>query len=288
MFFFVSLSKVGDHVAVHITHGPSPHKQQNSSPSNTGHPQIQPMSVSQFNSQYVPTQLLPIQYSQTKSVSVNDFTGSILAADRVNYYNKQQFRSSNGADSSCNRVLNESLYSNLIKPKSSRSMSTAINTTANTGSNNGNGASVGPHVNRIPILSQNIPLKTMPADQQFAEDRRKRSMSEKIELPFEQVSRAVKMHPIDIELVSTKKADVQLDVSASAAKAVNIPQQQAVSVLVVDEDYQTTIDNLSVSPPNSYLRKKQISNINGLNEINQMLNNNANSNSLINNSSKTR
>ena len=39
------------------------------------HPQIQPMNINQFNSQYVPNQLLPVQYTQTKSMSVNDFTG---------------------------------------------------------------------------------------------------------------------------------------------------------------------------------------------------------------------
>ena len=60
-----SVESPSSHVAVTIG-GPQTHAL---------HPQMQPMNIDQFNNQYVPNQLLPIQYTQTKSMSVNDFTG---------------------------------------------------------------------------------------------------------------------------------------------------------------------------------------------------------------------
>lgn len=58
---------------------------------------MQPMHLDHFNSQYVPKHMLPLTFTTAsganiapKSVSVNDFTGSILAADRNSYYNRQQ------------------------------------------------------------------------------------------------------------------------------------------------------------------------------------------------------
>jgi hypothetical protein len=160
---------------------------------NNAHPQIQPMHMTQFNSQYVPNQLLPIQYTQAKSLSVNDFTGSILTADRVNYLNKQQ------------QQLKRD-----VKP-ATRSLSTAINNN----NNNNNNIQHQNTTNRIPII---------------------------------------------------------FNAQRSSSQAVTLDHEPA------------TIEDLNLSPPNSYLRKKQINNTNNppkttttttttpLEEINKILN----------------
>jgi hypothetical protein len=58
------------------------------------HPQIQPASVAvdaRSNRSHSTTiSHLALGVHTAKSLSVNDFTGSIIAADRMNYYNKQQ------------------------------------------------------------------------------------------------------------------------------------------------------------------------------------------------------
>jgi hypothetical protein len=90
-------------------------------PSSNYHPQIQPMHMSHFNSQFVPSQILPIQYAHGKSMSVNDFTGSILAADRVHFYNKQQqqaaaaMAAAESSKQTSSSNIHDSLYSSVAK-----------------------------------------------------------------------------------------------------------------------------------------------------------------------------
>jgi hypothetical protein len=140
---------------------------------------------------------LPIQYTQAKSLSVNDFTGSILTADRVNYLNKQQQQQQLKRD---------------VKP-ATRSLSTAINN--NNNNNNNNNIQHQNTTNRIPII---------------------------------------------------------FNAQRSSSQAVTLDHEPA------------TIEDLNLSPPNSYLRKKQINNTNNppkttttttttpLEEINKILN----------------
>jgi hypothetical protein len=198
-----------------------------------------------------------------------------LAADRVNYYNRQQqqqhhhqhhHRSSiatnnNSENKLSDHQINEGLlYSNLIKSPPSRSLSTTINL---------NNQQHHHQSNRIPIISSqsSIPLRAVNcADQQQQlqqqqqkqtfDDMRRRSASEK---PQSLTSNESPNQPMSHSILS---------------------QAKPVTVVVVDEEYQTKIEDLSVSPPNSYLRKKQINNNNNnnittsLNEINKILNNN--------------
>ena len=81
------------------------------------HPQIQPSGQRNHSQNPIP-HMIPIGMSASKSVSVNDFTGSILAADRVNYYNKQHAAAAAAAALKMNRNImdsSEPLYSNVTK-----------------------------------------------------------------------------------------------------------------------------------------------------------------------------
>ena len=174
---------------------------------------------------------------------------SILAADRVNYFNRQHHHHHSSVATNNNSEIkmgpNEGLYSNLIKSQPNRSLSTVINLNNQPQQSNR-------------ISSQNIPPHVaycVDQNQQkhIYEDMRRRSASEKPVTSIESTETSTPVKPVTIH--------------------------------VVDEDYQTKIEDLSVSPPNSYLRKKQINNniSSGLNEINQILNNNNNNNGNGNN-----
>lgn len=81
------------------------------------HPQIQPASQ-RNHSQSAVSHMIPIGMTSSKSMSVNDFTGSILAADRVNYYNKQHAAAAAAAALKMNKNImdsSEPLYSNVSK-----------------------------------------------------------------------------------------------------------------------------------------------------------------------------
>ena len=99
----VKTSSSSDVVMVSVTSQPQPFV----------HPQIQ--ASSRNHSQSSMSHLIPASMaaSSSKSASVNDFTGSILAADRVNYYNKQHAAAA--AAAAAKLSANESMYSHLVR-----------------------------------------------------------------------------------------------------------------------------------------------------------------------------
>lgn len=81
------------------------------------HPQIQQCSSHRNHSQSSLSHV-PLGMSSVKSVSVNDFTGSILAADRTNYYKKQNAAAASAAADKMNKNIidsNEPLYTHVVR-----------------------------------------------------------------------------------------------------------------------------------------------------------------------------
>jgi hypothetical protein len=87
------------------------------------HPQIQNSCAYRNHSQSSLSHL-PVGLSSSKSLSVNDFTGSILAADRTNYYNKQNAAAAAAAAAKMNQNIidaSEPLYTNVVRKENSAS-----------------------------------------------------------------------------------------------------------------------------------------------------------------------
>lgn len=101
------------------------------------------MHLDHFNSQYVPKHMLPLTLTTSptsinsngfgvtapsgpsKSISVNDFTGSILAADRVSYYNRQQQKQMAAAAAAAAAAAQSGGHGHYY-PHDKRSSSTAV------------------------------------------------------------------------------------------------------------------------------------------------------------------
>ncbi len=98
-------------VIVKVTHQPA---------SQLLHPQIKNMTYRNHSQSSLSN--LPIGLSTFKSVSVNDFTGSILGADRTNYYNRQNAAAAAAASAKMNQTVidpSEPLYSNVVRKENS-------------------------------------------------------------------------------------------------------------------------------------------------------------------------
>lgn len=80
------------------------------------HPQIQPMHMDHFNNQFVPKHLHPV-----KACSVNDFTGSILAADRFRRQQSDKRSSSNLNDTTRHKHISTDTTHNHIPSQSTSS-----------------------------------------------------------------------------------------------------------------------------------------------------------------------